>query len=133
MKRLRGYFSIAEAACRGFAGPRLGIDEKRKAEVKYIPGITYVSERNALSICDTWLAFLMMKSSYMCKRRGGSDRTWRTADRGLAGAAAGLEREAAAAAVTGADGIVAMAAAAGLDVDEPSQGLCLRWVVEASP
>lgn len=31
----------------------------------------YVSERRADSICDTWLAFLVMKSSYFCSHLGG--------------------------------------------------------------
>ena len=32
----------------------------------------YVRLRSALSICDTWPAFLVMKSSYMASQCGGS-------------------------------------------------------------
>jgi len=35
----------------------------------------YVKERRVDSICDTWLAFLVMKSSYLCSHFGGTDAT----------------------------------------------------------
>ena len=38
-----------------------------------IPGMMYVNERSADSICDTALLFLVMKSEYMPSSRGGSD------------------------------------------------------------
>jgi hypothetical protein len=34
----------------------------------------YVSDRSADSICDTWCAFLAMKSSYRCSHRVDGDR-----------------------------------------------------------
>jgi hypothetical protein len=36
----------------------------------------YVRLLSALSICDTWPAFLVMKSSYMLSHFGGIDRIW---------------------------------------------------------
>lgn len=39
------------------------------------PGIMYVSDRNADSICDTALLFLVMKSEYMPSHLVGCDRT----------------------------------------------------------
>lgn len=43
------------------------------------PGMMYVRLRRALSICDTWPAFLEMKSSYSASQRGGRLSTWATA------------------------------------------------------
>lgn len=40
------------------------------------PGMMYVSDRSADSICETALAFLVMKSEYMPSHRVGSDSTW---------------------------------------------------------
>ena len=39
-----------------------------------LPGMMYVSDRSADSICETELAFFVTKSSYMCSHRGGKDR-----------------------------------------------------------
>jgi hypothetical protein len=39
------------------------------------PGMIYVSERSADSICVTALLFLVMKSEYMLSHLGGSDST----------------------------------------------------------
>lgn len=41
----------------------------------YAPGMMYVSERSADSICDTALLFLVMKSEYMLSHLVGCDST----------------------------------------------------------
>ena len=38
---------------------------------RHVPGITYVSDLSAFSICPTLPAFLVMKSSYMANNFGG--------------------------------------------------------------
>lgn len=42
---------------------------------EYAPGIIYVSDRSADSICDTALLFFVMNSEYIPSNLGGSDRT----------------------------------------------------------
>jgi hypothetical protein len=42
---------------------------------RHAPGMIYVSDRSADSICDTALLFLAMKSEYMPSHRGGSEST----------------------------------------------------------
>lgn len=42
----------------------------------------YVKERSADSSCETWLAFLVTKSSYMASHLGGSARVLRRLARG---------------------------------------------------
>jgi hypothetical protein len=39
------------------------------------PGMMYVNERSADSICDTALLFLVMNSEYIPSHFGGSDKT----------------------------------------------------------
>lgn len=45
------------------------------ATLECVPGIMYVRDRSADSICDTALLFLVMKSEYIPIHFGGSDRT----------------------------------------------------------
>lgn len=49
---------------------------------RYVPGIIYVKERSADSSCETWLAFLVTKSSYMASHFGGRARVLRRFARG---------------------------------------------------
>lgn len=45
--------------------------------LRFVPGIMYVKERSADSSWETWLAFLVTKSSYMASHFGGSARVLR--------------------------------------------------------
>lgn len=50
--------------------------------IRCVPGIIYVKERSADSNCETWLAFLVTKSSYMASHFGGRARVLRKLARG---------------------------------------------------
>lgn len=52
------------------------------AKGRSVPGIMYVKERSADSSCETWLAFLVTKSSYRASHFGGSARVLRRLARG---------------------------------------------------
>lgn len=43
--------------------------------MQHVPGMIYVSDRSADSICDTALLFLVMKSEYMPSHLVGCDNT----------------------------------------------------------
>lgn len=51
----------------------------------------YVKLLNALSICDTCPAFLVMNSSYIDSHCGGMERIWPTLGRGLCAAGAAVD------------------------------------------
>lgn len=53
----------------------------------------YVKLLSALSICDTWPAFLVINSSYMDSHCGGSDNMLPTDGRGCNGLGGGLGSE----------------------------------------
>jgi hypothetical protein len=114
VQRFGGDFGVAETACAdrdgelaGWVGSQLartgnqqpckGGWERGRAELQEqrnrecIPGMMYVRDRSADSICETWLAFLVMKSSYMCSHLGGTASTPPSADvEELGAVAAGL-------------------------------------------
>lgn len=75
---------IAETACCRGGGPvsAEGTGTFHDGERKEIPGIMYVNDLRADSICETWLAFLVMKSSYIASHFGGRARASRTLARG---------------------------------------------------
>lgn len=62
--------------------------------ISHLPGMIYVKLLNALSICDTCPAFLVMNSSYEASHFGGSDRIWPAEGRGVLTAGFGSEKEA---------------------------------------
>lgn len=54
----------------------------RELMCRDLPGIMYVNDRRADSICETWLEFFVMKPSYIASHFGGRARAVRTLERG---------------------------------------------------
>lgn len=53
----------------------VSVNSRRRRAAMCVPGMMYVSERSADSICVTALLFFVMKSEYMPSHLGGSDST----------------------------------------------------------
>ncbi len=70
--RLGRELGVAESACRTIQSGH--VQPGWTAYGMKYHGMMYVRERSADSICDTWLAFFVTKSSYLCSHLGRSDK-----------------------------------------------------------
>ena len=77
---LGGYFGIAKATCARDGIVSTGARQALRGQGN-LPGMIYVKLRSALSICDTWPAFLVINSSYIPSHCGGRARIWPTVGR----------------------------------------------------